>query len=515
MVSSRFTRLLWLYLTILLTFSQELVAKPTKSSEALPKVPLDPDGLQVQLDHGLYESPKRSVLFSSHLRFKKKPSISDGQVKGLAVQAYKEMESLLSKYKFGNRRTPNVMTALVVDNEIIFASSQKGETVIGKDSEVSKDLDLCKGESTNDHKNQRRCGEVMAFDEYYKSRVNPKKLDKTARIVSIARQRDAEGVYQYAIIAPCGTVEDNGGKDDKWGCNRLVKDITVLDDDTVAKDPESESFNYKKWEDDGDLEIKQLPAQPDEGNEQKNPGSSSQTDGSHKQKPGSQDGSKDGRTNKSEKSGEEKVEKEGNKKPSDTITKGAMFGVDAAASWKAFENLLGVQGVAPADTTPDPELSTAINDLLKEYESIPAPPTVAAGEAAVAAEEEALWASLKSYEAVTSTRMSEAEIQQGLNEIMEEYYPSVEANVAASTIGDADLVAFLDTLPVITQEELLAANVDVGVGIEAGAEALGDEDIIAMLPEVPEGEIEIEAIAEAAEGSSFIEAFAEAILVLA
>ncbi|KAH0593228.1 hypothetical protein MHUMG1_08950 [Metarhizium humberi] len=199
------------------------------------------------------------------------------------------------------------------------------------------------------------------------------------------------------------------------------------------------------------------------------------------------------------------------KKPKVAVTNGEIFGTSTATTWQAFDGLLEVQGPCPAGIVNDAALQAIIDELLSEYKPLAPPPTIALGEAADVAAEEAIWASLETYNVAGS--ISETEIQQVLNDIIADY-PAPEAGTAgASAIGDKDLMALLDTLPVATETELLSANVEVAAGDEVGSVALGDEDIISMMdaaPAVPQGEIVGEGIAE---GSLLFEDIIEAILV--
>lgn len=215
-MASRGTKhFLWYFLTILVTFGQFLDAAPWErkiKDEVKPKA----DGLEVRLDYELYKRDNPGYLFSSHLKFDEKPEISDKQLKTMAIEGYKEMEGMISEYGIGNRGKPTVITILAFDNEIFLASSQKGDPAITEDSPVTDDLDRCrdefnKGKGTNtDHTNQRKCGEVMAFDHYYKSRVDPAKLGPDARIAAIAKVKQ-DGVADYIVIPPCGTGEAVSG----------------------------------------------------------------------------------------------------------------------------------------------------------------------------------------------------------------------------------------------------------------------------------------------------------------
>lgn len=64
------------------------------------------DSLGIRLDYEL--SKKAPILFSSRLELTEDPKISDRQLKILTADAYKEMEIMTKKYKFGNAKKPNV-----------------------------------------------------------------------------------------------------------------------------------------------------------------------------------------------------------------------------------------------------------------------------------------------------------------------------------------------------------------------------------------------------------------------
>ncbi|KID96518.1 hypothetical protein MAJ_07454, partial [Metarhizium majus ARSEF 297] len=488
----RTSSFLWHYLIFVLAIGQVLAAKPKASKNASPRIPPDEDSLHVQLDYDLYKSQPQTIIFSSHLRFRDEPKISDRQLRDLGIEAYHEMEKMAAKYNFGNRQRPYIMATLAAGNDIIFASSIKGQSSIGQGDQVSKDLEACQGISVNGHKNFGVCGEVMAFDKYYKSRVGLQKLDKNARILPIGRKLNAGGAFEYSIFTPCGTTEDDGTEDAIWGCNRFLKDITVVNEDNVSQDPDMTKFDWKKLRENGKLKFVQLPAICNEVTETTNPSPSEEGKDQ-----------KENSSNTAEKEGEVNV-----------ASRGPVFGVDATASWKVFDSLLDVKGSTPVGIS-DAEMNTAINELLSIYEAFPEPPTVAAGRAAVAADEQAMWASLEAYGPADS--MTEAEAQQALDEIMEEY-PALEAGgIEASAIGDADLMALLDTLPVVLETEFLAADVEVGAAIEAGAQALGDEDIIALMdaaPEIPEFELAFAEAAEVVEGASLLESLIELLVEL-
>ncbi|KID60625.1 hypothetical protein MAN_09760, partial [Metarhizium hybridum] len=134
------------------------------------------------------------------------------------------------------------MTTLLVGNELIFASSAKGpKNPYDRDSQVQGDLTVCKDANEGRlHKNGGRCGEVMAFHDWYESHVRSGPLEPTegTKIVAISFQKNADGEDEPLIMAPCGN-------DKQWGCNKFVNGIYVLDDAKVAADPIKEPFEYK------------------------------------------------------------------------------------------------------------------------------------------------------------------------------------------------------------------------------------------------------------------------------
>ncbi|KHO00994.1 protein-tyrosine phosphatase [Metarhizium album ARSEF 1941] len=206
------------------------------------------------------------------------------------------------------------------------------------------------------------------------------------------------------------------------------------------------------------------------------------------------------------------------KKPRLASAADAIFGL---TPWQTFDSLLETEGPAPEDLISDADLRSFFDQMLTEYPPIPSPPQTDVCVASLSADEQAIWESLEAYGPVGS--MSEAQVQQVLNEIMVEY-PAAEASVTggscangAGAFGDADLMALLDTLPVVAETELLAADAGTTAGVEAGVEALGDEDILAMLEAAPaavEEPLLLEALAEEAVGSSLLESLVKAALEL-
>ncbi|KID96710.1 hypothetical protein MAJ_07337, partial [Metarhizium majus ARSEF 297] len=243
MASYGITRLLWLYLGLLLAFGQVLNAI---EDEVVP----DADSLRIRLDYQLYQ--KNPILFSSRLEFTEEPQVSDRQMMTLAVDAYKEMEAMTAKYKFGAAKRPNTMTTMIVGNEIFFASPIKKGDSLKLGPGVEADLAAC-GPGT--HRNQARCGE----DAYYKANIGSEKLSNSeARIVAIMKlKKPGPNGEEYIIQAPCYDK-------DNWGCNILVKDLNVLTDDRVAAVRDTTPFNWRQLKAAGKVAVTQSPTPADD-----------------------------------------------------------------------------------------------------------------------------------------------------------------------------------------------------------------------------------------------------------
>ena len=101
------------------------------------------------------------------------------------------------------------MAILAFDKEIMLSSNLKGDPrmPIPDNSLVMQELVDCEvawaaahpGSARVGHKNAGMCAEVMAMHQYYLSRDNAQKLDKTARVGAIKKLGD-----EYIILSPCG-----------------------------------------------------------------------------------------------------------------------------------------------------------------------------------------------------------------------------------------------------------------------------------------------------------------------
>lgn len=215
-------------LTVLLVFCQVLHAANFAEEH-------DPEGpLRVRLDYELATRSNKEFegghqwVFSSHITFNEDVGdITDGQLRKIAEDAFQEMESNIMLYepkwdrKLGRpKMQPGVITILAVRKEIFLSSSQKGTVAFINEvinSPVKDQLELCQAlwqdfninPDKPDHKNGRKCGEMMAFHQYYLEHEEPlQDLDPLARVTTVARVKDREtGESNLRIIPPCGTDE--------------------------------------------------------------------------------------------------------------------------------------------------------------------------------------------------------------------------------------------------------------------------------------------------------------------
>lgn len=228
-------------LFLLLAFSQFLDAVDFSR-------PRQPRGdLKVRLDYALATNGGRTKnvrndgahkwVFSSYLVFNEPvSSITSGQLRQIVSDAIDEMAEDIMQYRPREdsrtgrpQRLPGVMTIMAFDNEIILASSQKGSAAFlnsHPDSPVSETLDLCQTiwrdkvlaqdpedeeKAGQDHLNERKCGEVSTFFQYYQ--IHDKKiadLDPQARATTVIRTGRG-----HKIIPGCGTVKNSNPPKDR------------------------------------------------------------------------------------------------------------------------------------------------------------------------------------------------------------------------------------------------------------------------------------------------------------
>jgi hypothetical protein len=156
---------------------------------------------------------QRNWFYSSHLTFKEPVStITDGQLWQMVDDALKEIPPVLAQYGISKKKgLSTVMTVLAFGNEIILASTQKGDDSFtygfgDGNTQVARALQLCQavwkdranlGEDDEPpiHKNKGHCGEPMAAHLYYASHTTPL-AEQNARVATIVYKKRAP---------PCGT----------------------------------------------------------------------------------------------------------------------------------------------------------------------------------------------------------------------------------------------------------------------------------------------------------------------
>lgn len=213
---------LWLAFAVVLAFLCQVLNAADFSQRHEPQ-----GKLKVRLDYDLANRDKRDFegghqwVFSTHITFKGSvEDITARQLKKLAADAYEEMEVDILQYKprmdkkkGTPRMLPGVVTILAAGKEVFLSSSQKGQVAFINevdDSPVKKQMELCLAiwadfninPEKPDHKNGRKCGEVMAFHQYYQ--VHPDQ--DLAKLSPLARGGTVHRISgNLVIIPPCGT----------------------------------------------------------------------------------------------------------------------------------------------------------------------------------------------------------------------------------------------------------------------------------------------------------------------
>ncbi|KAK3935294.1 hypothetical protein QBC46DRAFT_422905 [Diplogelasinospora grovesii] len=162
------------------------------------------------------EGTGRAYLWSSYLTFRAAvSSITDGQLFQIAFDAHSEVRPDLEQYKIDPKHKPRAMGIMAFGNEIILASSQKGESFTYQlpDTPVYRTLQLCQDKEKTDkpHMTKGSCGEVMCAHLYYLSHPGTEIESQAPRFAAVTEK---EG--EPCLMKPCG------GKD-AWGCNLFTK----------------------------------------------------------------------------------------------------------------------------------------------------------------------------------------------------------------------------------------------------------------------------------------------------
>ena len=176
---------------------------------------------------------------------------------GLARVAYTEMRADQRERGLGERRRPNVMSALAIGNLVYFASSLKGSHFImdpsRSDTVIAKKLRACQaglqvdrekqlgGAQVSIHKNKAQCGEILAL-HLQETDAHPGKPDLTTSSKKIV----AYGGSQIEVAVPmacCGDTQPGHAVDlTSWGCKQFMQFQNVgifpaIDKDTLVLPP--------------------------------------------------------------------------------------------------------------------------------------------------------------------------------------------------------------------------------------------------------------------------------------
>ncbi|PWY96629.1 hypothetical protein BO94DRAFT_541429 [Aspergillus sclerotioniger CBS 115572] len=168
---------------------------------------------------------RRNWLWSSHLTFNSPVStITDAQLWQMALDGYNEIQDDMDLYSItGRNNKPNALTVLAFEDEIIIASSQRGETSFSynfANTEVLKTLQLCqimwKDDTGEDlqHRREEKFGEVMAAHMYYTIHNAPL-VDQKARVATVMWDSVEAKLKQ---VDPCGNPQNK-----IWGCDLFAK----------------------------------------------------------------------------------------------------------------------------------------------------------------------------------------------------------------------------------------------------------------------------------------------------
>lgn len=160
---------------------------------------------------------QRIWAFNTHIVFKDSVEetddggISDAKLWQLARDAADEMDHEAERYSINKMRLPGAIAVLAWGNEIIIASSHKGNPSFSynyNETPVKRDLELCQmvwadtsaSGTDKKHRTEAKCAEPMAAQLYYATTSTNLK-DSKARVGSWTRKRND---LPWEQTDPCG-----------------------------------------------------------------------------------------------------------------------------------------------------------------------------------------------------------------------------------------------------------------------------------------------------------------------
>ncbi|KAH8590523.1 hypothetical protein B0O99DRAFT_691532 [Bisporella sp. PMI_857] len=156
---------------------------------------------------------------------------SDGELYGLAQQAYQEMEADWAVRQTEDNFRPAMMGALAVGQDVYFASSIKGFGYIYKffkeateKPQVLLALERCQTAlvSSKIHRTRGACAEVMCLHQFYSDpavSATVKANKGPARVVAFGKP--FKTAPAAVPVRPCGTDPNS------WGCAQFMADDEV------------------------------------------------------------------------------------------------------------------------------------------------------------------------------------------------------------------------------------------------------------------------------------------------
>ncbi|KAK4220603.1 hypothetical protein QBC38DRAFT_526015 [Podospora fimiseda] len=187
-----------------------------------------------------------NIVYSSHLTFSTPVAqlFNDGQLWEMAYEAYQEMMDSAVQYHINVKKLrPGAMSVMAWGNQIILASSQKGESFTydsAIETPVLQDLRLCQASSAlnGEHRTRGSCGEEMAAHLYYILNPNGPKISelKPQAVIGtwVWSASSKLPYHQPWKTLPCGNSQN-------WGCNYFTgsgnggQNFRVLENSVISR----------------------------------------------------------------------------------------------------------------------------------------------------------------------------------------------------------------------------------------------------------------------------------------
>lgn len=170
-----------------------------------------PLGVQLDYDLAKYSVGKLrrdvpQVVFSSYLNFTKPvDTVTDGQLVQILRDAWLEFEANAALYKVDDASYPNALTIMAFDHEVMLSTSIRGNFYPPnyRPTPVSEMLQQCArsyqtenptvtGTEKDQHRNDGKCGEVTAAQQFFLSRQP--RITNNAKAIELFKSKEAREV---------------------------------------------------------------------------------------------------------------------------------------------------------------------------------------------------------------------------------------------------------------------------------------------------------------------------------